>query len=281
MRIEEETAKSAICALLHKQGIVPSVTDEPNGEDTAPDYRLQFPHRCIDLEITTTGMGFINHPNVGKADRIKYEASAGEDFLLQQYLSGSPWVKPQESILVFILSPIPLSKRSKIAKNILKELRKRYESGIMPKYKRGLSQNETDFCVITSDFETSQIWIGASFIDSAQGQITDPLNVQFFASYKASDLALQNSLENQAEYVLKSIIIKKNEKCLSLNTEVWLAIINTHPMLSSQDYLLKIRCLQEEVKKSCFSSVFIIENGVATELINIDQASSDCVISGL
>lgn len=266
MRKEEEMAKSAVCDFLNNQGIIPSITDEPNGEDTAPDYRLQFQNRSVDLEITISGMGFIDHPTVGEVDRIKYEASAGPDFLLQQYLSGPHWVKPNESILVFILSPIPSSKRSKVEKNILKELQKRYESGIMPKYGTGVSQNEIEFYVATPDPETPQIWIRASFVDHIQGQTMVPINVQFFTSSKASDSAFQNSLENQAEYVLKSILVKKNEKCHSLNTEVWLAIINIHPMLTHKDYLLKIGCLQEDLKKFCFSKIFMIENRIAVDL---------------
>ena len=151
MRADEKKAQEAISNYIkknYKWNLV-DIQEEPNGPDTAPDYRLKLLDRNIDLEITLSGHGFLEHFDKGPIDRIKYEGSAGLDFLLKQYLAGERWLKQGEILLVTILSPIPPSKRSQTAKKILIALQKRYESGTLKKYVQGLPSSATDFSIDT------------------------------------------------------------------------------------------------------------------------------------
>jgi hypothetical protein len=127
----------------------------------------------------------------------------------------------------------------------------------------------TAFVVETLDRTMPQIWIGATLADRLQ--TTDlPLKVLFFTSCKAQVPIFQNSLQSQAEYILMSILSKKNEKCRLLGGKLWLAIVNTCPILTREQYLASAMDLEKYFRESCFSRVFLIDGQEAVELINLE-----------
>ncbi len=93
LRSEEEMAKNAICEWIndHHSKKSLTITPEPFGQDTAPDYLLDFETKKVYVEVTLSGMGFLLNPQDSKFedpnptknghDRIKYESSA-VDFLV-------------------------------------------------------------------------------------------------------------------------------------------------------------------------------------------------------
>lgn len=132
MRQEEEIAKNAICDwVYHVTGCFPiNIQSEPNGESRVPDYLFEFENWKAHLEITLSGHGFILFDGSSKEiadwqrDRIQYESSTG-NFLERHYnQANDDWINPKDTIIVAILSPIPLENRGKLGKKYSKHLSK-------------------------------------------------------------------------------------------------------------------------------------------------------------
>lgn len=275
MRHDEEFAKDTVCDWLNTNGfsMPTAIIPEPFGEDTAPDYLFKFDDRQIYMEITRSAMGFLLKPKDVKFkdpnptqnghDRIKYEVSAG-DFLKKQYetdvKNGDAWVCQGESLVVMILSPIPLKDRGKISKKLLKFLKKLYDQNEIPELKKRKSINEGEFTFLTGDKDlpglTLQVFKTSFY---KQSSTYSPIMVNFFATQASNNKPYDSSLNNQSWYILESIIKKKCEKCENLQEEVWLVILNEHSILDIKDYMRAMPDVSELTINSKFAKIFIVD----------------------
>lgn len=277
MRSEEEMAIYALCEwAIDKHTGMPLITPEPLGIDTAPDYLLEFGTEKIFVEVTLSGMGFLLNPRDTKFedpnplknghDRILYESSA-VDFLVKQYeaevQSGKGWIHEGESLIIFVLSPIPLEGRGKLGTKLLRVLKQLYLKGNILKYTDNRESDEGDFTFLTGDKEFPGITISVlktmCYKDSS-------IIVNFFATQSSNNQPYDCLLDNQSWYVLESIINKKSQKCEHLQKEVWLAIINQHPILDMANYHRAITFIGDTLNNSIFTKIFIVDGGEAHEL---------------
>jgi hypothetical protein len=282
MRPEEEMAKNAICEWVtvnHRRPPL-KITPEPFGQDTAPDYLLDFGTEKVFMEVTLSDMGFLLNPRDTKFedpnplenghDRIQYESSA-IDFLVKQYDSevknGNGWLCKGESLIIFVLSPIPLEGRGKLGTKLLKVLKQLYLKDNILNYTDDREPNEGDFTFLTGKKELPGLTIHVLKTMFYKDSSTySPIMVNFFATQSSNNQPYDCLLDNQSWYVLESIIKKKSQKCEQLQEEVWLAIINQHHILDMADYQRGTAFIEDALKNSMFTKIFIVDAGKAHEL---------------
>lgn len=275
MRSEEEMTKSALCDWVNvNQSRQPlKITPEPFGQDTAPDYLFDFGTEKIFMEVTMSGMGFLLNPSDTKFEdpnplenghnRIQYESSA-VDFLVKQYeaevKNGKGWIREGESLIIFVLSPIPLEGRGKLGTKLLKVLKQLYLQDNILNYTDDRKTDEGNFTFLTGDKELPGLTIHVLKTMFYKDSPTySPIIVNFFATQSSNNQPYEGLLDNQSWYVLESIIKKKSQKCKHLQEEVWLAIINQHPILDMVDYHRGITFIDVVLRNSIFTKIFIVD----------------------
>lgn len=285
MRQEEEFAKDTICEWLNcnQDSLPKKITPEPFGKDTAPDYMFEFDEKKIYVEVTRSGMGFLlnpqdikfDNPNPVKngLDRIKYEVSAG-DFLEKQYeldiKNGNAWIGQGESLVVIILSPIPLEQRGKIGKKLLKVLKKLYEQNEILHLENRIGINNGEFTLLTGNTDCPGLTLQVLKTNFYQNPYTyTPIVVNFFVVQSSNNKPYDCSLDNQSLYILESVVRKKEEKCKHLQAGVWLVILNEHPILEIKDYTRVMPYINEMLKSSIFSKIFIVDVKKAYEFYQV------------
>lgn len=278
MRPEEEMAKNAICewVKVNNNQLPLKVTPEPFGQDIAPDYLLDLGTKKVFMEVTLSGMGFLLNPRDTKFedtnplenghDRIQYESSA-VDFLVKQYdaevKNGRGWICKGESLIIFVLSPIPLEGRGKLGAKLLKVLKQLYLKDNILNYTDDRELDEGNFTFLTGDKELPGLTI---HVLKTMLYKDSPIMVNFFATQSSNNQPYDCLLDNQSWYVLESIIKKKSQKCEHLQEEVWLAIINQHPILDMADYHRGTAFIGDPLRNSMFKKIFIVDGGKAHEL---------------
>jgi hypothetical protein len=282
MRQEEEIAKNAICDWLYSAtGCFPlNIYPEPNGVSTVPDYLFEFKHINSYLEVTLSGHGFLSlsdssiRTSADQRDKIQYEYSLNR-FIGDKYdldlQSGNAWISPEHTILVFILSPIPLKKRSKLSERIFKIIKDGYLNNQLVWYSSEKERLSGQFDIFLDDEEVKKISIRV-FVTNFYKQYSKyiPIRTVLFPSFSSSNKALENSYSAQAEYILVKAISNKEKKCRQVPSPVWLAIVNTHPSLSVEDYVnvsVVIERMYSE-KISRFSKVFVVDKQKAYQLFS-------------
>lgn len=121
---DEINALHSLIAYLKTQGIEEPLrfVYEPNGAKTAPDYSLEFTLHSVLVEVRNSGDGFLVMPESDYLEpKERYERSAGGMIV-------KTWLDLAETIMLMISSPVPLEKRSHLAKKIAKQLEIAYRS---------------------------------------------------------------------------------------------------------------------------------------------------------
>ena len=89
------------------------------------------------------------------------------------------------------------------------------------------------------------------------------------AALQTPNPVLQATLSKQARYSLFVAMSVKREKLAHLNGEKWLVLINNNPLLDDSLYSEALTGIleQNEVLKAAFSKIFLVDGGVAKELV--------------
>jgi hypothetical protein len=177
------------------------------------------------------------------------------------------WICKGESLIIFVLSPIPLEGRGKLGSKLLKVLKQLYMKDNILNYADTRGPDEGNFTFFTGDKDLPGLTIHVlKTMFDKDSPTYSPIMVNFFATQSSNNQPHDRLLDNQSWYVLESIIKKKSQKCEHLQEDVWLAIINQHPILDMADYHRGTAFIGVTLKNSIFTKVFIIEGGKAHEL---------------
>jgi hypothetical protein len=147
------------------------------------------------------------------------------------------WICKGESLIIFVLSPIPLEGRGKLGSKLLKVLKQLYMKDNILNYADTRGPDEGNFTFFTGDKDLPGLTIHVlKTMFDKDSPTYSPIMVNFFATQSSNNQPHDRLLDNQSWYVLESIIKKKSQKCEHLQEDVWLAIINQHPILDMADY---------------------------------------------
>lgn len=268
-RAEEQAAIDAIATKLCAElGIDPKITYEPNGFGTAPDFQLEIGPRKISLEVRRSGNGFLHSSDSEETVKCREgcEGACLTDMELKLNNLIKKWIDPQYTIILTLLSPIPTRKRSALAEAINKKLKKFFSVNSID-----LDQNKS-FSIPTYDKNNHSIEFEAKLTDYyANKSVYSPIKSIHACATQSPNLALQNDLVLQAGYILRVAIEGKAKKMSLVLGEKWLALVNTHPILTPDLYQRAIDQSHIDNTHHSFTKIFIIYGTSAIELIVLQK----------
>jgi hypothetical protein len=213
---------------------VTNVIYEPNGHSTAPDFLLSFTSQQVFVEITISGNGFLTSQSTQQINKV--EAFDRNDFetstckmLLKVNDFAKTFLSPEETIILIFKNIIPLKKRSRLALKIGKLLESIYQS-LKEKEKLIIKIDTKD-----ANFPRLEIEVSLTRYYSQKSEYSPVKFIMASALYTSTPVQ-QASLIEQAKYILLTAVKEKNEKLTKLDGAKWLAIYNTHPLLTTTEY---------------------------------------------
>lgn len=253
---------------------------EPFGYSTAPDFIIKFGKKEIAVEVTQTGHGFLllenqdstDNPPHERVDKIKYESSAGnllEEVFNNDLKKNGSWIKNGDSIVILYTSPIPVEKRSKLAKKILNVIKNMYLNNQLLAYKDIKNSIKTELTILTGRDDIKGVTLEvfkSNWYKFDENEKYYPIIENFFCSFYSPDPVHDGSLAAQVVHILSNIIRKKHTKCAKLEMSKWLVLINTHPILDYNDYKKFFVQNTDFLNTQDFNKFYLIENGKCLEL---------------
>ncbi len=235
---------------------------EPYGSTLAPDFLINFKQESPLLEIRR-GYGFLLPSNTNeKIERQDMELINWED-KIQNLILKDNFLKPGETIILTITTPIPPEKRAKLAQSLVTSLKSSYKDNRIPPY---TSNSSAKFKVTFNKVEITAS-LTEYYKDLPQYSLVKFIPAM---SLQSSNLPLQSSLIEQAEYILRVAAEEKWTKLAHLNNKKWLAIFNMNPLLDQTTYIKAFKNLQNDTnfreKITAFENTFLIIEQEAIEL---------------
>ena len=212
-------------------------------ESTHPDYALYSNgERIAMLEVRQSGKGFVLDPKSerGVREREERDKEVMRNASMLEDLMRS-WVAPNQKIWLIIPHFTALFSKKSIVK-------------LNQKLKTVFHNNfKTDFKKIECAGETV----------SAKSILSDdysPLILTYGPTLQSSSPTCDSSLMAQTTFIICQCIEEKNEKYRHVSLPKWLAIVNTHDLLTIDDYIAA--CAELKAMKSftehTFEKIFMV-----------------------
>lgn len=212
---------------------------EPQGYTKPPDFSVKFKDESFLLEVRRSGGGYLLSPeNKGACTKNEWQGidlfcmqNKIKDFIVQANL-----LKPDETIVLIFKSHIPIKGRGKLARKIANEVVEVYKNNKIPVVTdlniEFLAQRPNNLLIVI-DGLYFELFLTKYYYERPE---SSKLKFILAASSHSFDFVVQSNLRYQARMILENTVEEKTKKLTNLDGKKWLAIVNTHPLLTAAEY---------------------------------------------